>query len=308
MIRLVIAPHAKPQPAQRIHPGGFPGLEKQAAVKRFIALIGLVGGRARIVWRAVEHPRRIAHPAVQQIPVQLHAQVPVGHQIRHQTPFVEQGIRIPLQLLQAHRRLELARLHLQFRTVMVIQVRVLDLHKAAREIRREVIIKIMEHRAGENRPRPAQQKTAVPIDPPVTEKRAAVPLDHRMQLRHKVGIARGETEPVLPQADLGGRLRRVRRRVLVDFPVPFQNPDLLVQLLKLLLQQRDFRATVVRQHPARALHRQNSRHDPFPVACVQFHVRFRFYGQCFLVAGGGHRYDRRQWFPTALVVDNFIYD
>ena len=88
---------------------------------------------------------------------------------------------IGLQLLQPDRRFEFARLQLKSRAVAVIQIGVHDLHRAAAEIRREVVIKIAEHRAGENRPRTAQQKTVVAVDAAVVEKRPAVQLHQRRE-------------------------------------------------------------------------------------------------------------------------------
>ena len=90
--------------------------------------------------------------------MKLHAQVAIWHQIRGQRTLVEREVPIRLQLFQPDGCLEFAGFQLQCLVVMVIQEGVKNLHRASAEIRREIKVEVMEHRSGENRARPPEQK------------------------------------------------------------------------------------------------------------------------------------------------------
>ncbi len=110
--------------------------------------------------------------------------------------------------------LNLPACQLQGGVVTVIQIRIHDLHRAAAEIRHEVIIKIAKHGAGKNRPRATQQKSVVAVVAAVLKKCPAVELQHAVQLCHEVRIRGSHAETAAADDNLRLRLGRGRGVVL----------------------------------------------------------------------------------------------
>ena len=116
---------------------------------------------------------------------------------------------------------------------MIVYIGVENLHGAAAKIWREIEIKIMEHRARENRPRAAQQETIVTVIAAILKKCPAVRLQDAMQLRDEIGIRRAENETVRAQRKFRLRLGELGGRLLIILPLPLQNLDFLIQRLNL---------------------------------------------------------------------------
>ncbi len=194
-------------------------------------------GRVTRVPHAVERARRITqHPAIDVTP-QLKAHVAVRRKTGDQGTFIERGDRIGLQLFQAHRHLEFTGAHLQPRGVTIIGVGVINLHRRTAEVRHEHEIKILIDRALKNRAGAAQKESIVAIDSTVLEKRAVVHLHQPLQTEHEIRVRRTRTEAAGTDRELRRSLGRRHRRVLVQFTLPRQNPDLLIQILVLLFDR-----------------------------------------------------------------------
>ncbi len=150
-------------------------------------------------------------------------------------------------MLQTDRRFELPDLHLELRSVTVIEIGVENLYRATPEVRHEHKVEIAEDRAFDHRPRAPQKKAVVAFDTAVFEKRPGIELQHGPQIDRKSPVGRTEGKALFTDADF----RRVAGfglgRFLFEFAISFQDADFLVQLFDLLFETLDRIDRVIRR-------------------------------------------------------------